>query len=184
MVKSIIQKANARLKFLYRKQKFLNLHTKKLLVMSLIQSHFDYAGSFWYPGLTQFLRNRLQTTQNKIIRFVFKMGPRSHIGQDVYKAVGWLPVSKRVDQIILNHVFKIKSGTSPDYMTEQFTPASSVHSYSTRFRENGCFTLPKVKSFGKKSFAYRGCMVWNDLPNNIQQIQDFQFLKTQLNLTF
>ena len=45
-----VQKANARLKFLYRKQNFLNLHTKKLLVMSLIQCHFDYACSFWYPG--------------------------------------------------------------------------------------------------------------------------------------
>ena len=74
-VKSIIQKANARLKFLYMKQKFLNLHTKKLLVISLIQCHFDYTCSLWYPGLTQFLRNRLQTTQNKIIRFVLKMGP-------------------------------------------------------------------------------------------------------------
>ena len=30
MVKSIFQKANARLKFLYRKQNFLNLHSKKL----------------------------------------------------------------------------------------------------------------------------------------------------------
>ena len=80
--------------------------------------------------------------------------------------------------------FKIKSGTSPDYMTEQFTLASSVHSYSTRFGENGCFSLPKVKSFGRKYFAYRGCMVWNDLPNNIQQIQALKFLKTQLNLTF
>ena len=101
------------------------------------------------------------------------MGPRSHIGQDVLKAIGWLPVSKRVDQIILNHVFKIKSGTSPDYMIEQFTPASSVHSYSTRFRENGCFFLQKVKSFVKKSFAYRGCILWNCLLNSIQELQDF-----------
>ena len=69
-------------------------------------------------------------------------------------------------------------------MTEQFTPASSVHSYSTMFRENGCFTLPKVKSFGKKSFAYGGCMVWNDLPNNIQQIQDFQIFKNSVKSHF
>ena len=184
MVKSIIQKANARLKFLYRKQKYLNLHTKKLLVMSLIQCHFDYACSFWYPGLTQFLRNRLQTTQNKIIRFVLKMGPRSHIGEDAFKAVGWLPVSKRVDQIILNHVFKIKSGTSPDYMAEQFTPASSVHSYSTRFRQNGCFSLPKAKSFGMKSFSYRWCILWNYLPNSIQVIQDFHTYKNSVKSHF
>ena len=114
MVKSIIQRSNARLKFLHRKKKFLNLHTKTLLVMSLIQCNFNYACSIWYLGLSQPLRNRPQTTQNKIIRYVLKLGPWSPLGQDVFKAVGWLPVSKRVDQIILNHVFKIKSGTSPE----------------------------------------------------------------------
>ena len=31
--------------------------------------------------------------------------------------------------------FKIKSGKSADYMIEHFVPASSVHSYGTRFRE-------------------------------------------------
>ena len=58
MVNSIIQKANARLKFLFRKQKFLNLHSKKLLVMSLIQCHFDYACSFWYLGLIKTLEKQ------------------------------------------------------------------------------------------------------------------------------
>lgn len=178
MVRSIIQKANARLKFLYRKQRFLNFKTKKLLVMSLIQCHFDYACSFWYPGLTQLLRNKLQITQNKVIRFVLKLGPMSHIGPDVFRSLGWLPVSKRVDQIVLNHVFKIKSGNSPDYMTEHFVPRSSVHSYGTRFRENGCFSLPKVKGFGKKTFAYRGCTLWNDLPTNIKSISRHQNFKT------
>ena len=44
---SVLQKANARLKFLYRKLKFLSLHIKKLLIMSLIHvilimpAHFD-----------------------------------------------------------------------------------------------------------------------------------------------
>ena len=41
MVNSILQTDNARLKFLYRKQGvFFNFHTKKNLVMSLIQCHF------------------------------------------------------------------------------------------------------------------------------------------------
>ena len=120
MVNSIIQKANARLKFLFRKQKFLNLHCKKLLIMSLIQCHFDYGCSLWYPGLSKLLRNRLQITQNKIIIFVLKLDPRTHIGSDEFKTLGWLTVSKRVDQIILNHIFRIKSRTSPDYMKEHF----------------------------------------------------------------
>ena len=178
MVKSINQKASARLKFLYREQKFLNTHTKKLLVMSLIQCLFDYACSFWYPGLSQLFRNGLQITQSKIIRFVLNMDARSHLGQDgFFKAVGWLPFSKRVDQIILNHDFKINSGTPPDYMVEHVVPASSVHSYITRFRENGSFSFPKDKSFGKRSFVYLGCILWNELPNRIKRIQDFKKFK-------
>ena len=139
MATSVIQKANTRLKSLYRKRNFLNLTTKKLLVMSLIQCHFDYACSYWYPGLSKILKNKLQVTQNKIIRFVINMDSWAHVGSEVFKSLGWLPVSKRVDQIILNHVFKVKSGQSPDYMVEHFIQASSIHSYGTRFRETGCY---------------------------------------------
>ena len=52
------------------------------------------------------LKNRLQVTHNKIIRFVLKMDPRSHVGANEFKSFGWLPVSHRVDQIILNHDFR------------------------------------------------------------------------------
>ena len=84
------------------------------------------------------------------------MDSRAHVSSEVFKSLGWLPVSKRVDQIILNHVFKVKSGQSPDYMVEHFMSASSLHSYGKRFRETGCFSFPKVKSFRKKSFGYNG----------------------------
>ena len=142
--------------------------------MSFIQCHFDYACSFWYQGLSQLLRNRLQVTKNKMIRFVLKLDPGYHIGSDIFKSLGWLPVSKRVDQIILNHIFRNKSGTSPDYMGEHFIPASSVHNYSTlsRFRENGNFLYPKVKGFGRKSFAFTGCSLWNRLPPNVKNVNE------------
>ena len=68
-------------------------------------------------------------TQNKIMRFVLNMDSMAHVGPDVIKALGWLPVSKRADNIILNHVFKVKSGQSPYYMVEHIIPASSIHSY-------------------------------------------------------
>ena len=114
------------------------------------------------------LKNRLQNTQNKIIRFVLKTDQRSHIGSN-----GWL----LVDQIVLNHVFKIKSGKSADYMIEHFVPVTSVNSYGIRFRGNGCFSIPKVKYFGKKLFAYNGCILWNDRPNSIKEIEGIHNFK-------
>lgn len=92
---SVIKKANARLKFLYRKQKLLSLYTKKMLIMSLIQCHFDYACSIWYYGIAQNLKNRLQVTQNKIIRFVLRLDQRSHIYTEYFSQLGWLPVEKK-----------------------------------------------------------------------------------------
>ena len=50
-----------------------------------------------------------------------------------FKTLNWLPVDKRVDQIILCHVFKIKHGLAPDYMRERFIlQDTSVHQYSTK----------------------------------------------------
>ena len=77
MAQSVVKKSNSRLKFLYRKSEYLTQHTKKLLVMSFIQCHFDYACSVWYNGLTQFWRNKLQLTQNKLIRFVLNLYSRN-----------------------------------------------------------------------------------------------------------
>ena len=59
-----------------------------------------------------------------------------HVGPEHFKILNWLPVTNRVDQIILYHFLKIKSGTAPDYLGEYFSLASSVHGYSTRFQGN------------------------------------------------
>ena len=116
-------------------------------------------------------------TQNKIIRFVLDMDSRVHVGSEVFKSLGWLPVSKRVGQIILNHVLRVKSGLSPDYMVDHFIQASSIHSYGTRFRETGCFSSPTVKTFGKKSFGYNGNVLWNELPGDIRNLQRYPNFK-------
>ena len=61
---------------------------------------------------------------------------------------------KRVEKITLHHVFKMHLGSAPSYMNEYVVPASSVHSQNTRFSKGSCFSIPKVKGFGKKYFSY------------------------------
>ena len=140
-------------------------------LLTLIQYHFDYACSFGtLVWLSSFAKKKLQITQNKVISFVLNLDPKSHFGPDEFRSLGWLPISKRVDQIVLNHAFKTNSMTSPDYLTEHLVPTSAIHSYGTRFRENGCLPLPKVNRFGKKTFEFLGCNLWNNLPTNIKSI--------------
>ena len=69
MAHKVISKINARLRFLHRKNKYITLNLRRLLCNALIQPHFDYACSSWYPNLLKKLKNRIQTSQNKCIRF-------------------------------------------------------------------------------------------------------------------
>ena len=55
----IINKINSRLRFLYRKNRFLSPPLCRLLCNSLVHPHFDYACSAWYPDLNKRLKSKL-----------------------------------------------------------------------------------------------------------------------------
>ena len=95
MANKVISKVNARLKFLHRKNKYLTPNLRRLLCNALIQPHFDYACSAWYPNLSKKLKNRIQTLQNKCIRFCLQLDKMSHISQKEFETIDWLPVKER-----------------------------------------------------------------------------------------
>ena len=179
----VIKKANSRLKFLQRKGRFLNVYTKKLLVSAQIQCHYDYACSSWYLGLTKQTKQRLQITQNKIIRNVLNLSPRSHIGAKEFQEVNWLPVKYRVFQIIVNHMFRILNGKSPTYLQEGITRLSKIHSHSTR---SGALALykPHMGTHGQKTFLYNGISLWNSLPTSVQSQQCKDIFKLEVKKHF
>ena len=73
MVTKLLSLINGRLKFLYRKQKFLTYSLRRLLCNALIQPHYDYAFSAWYPSLNKRLLKKIQISQNKCIRYCLKL---------------------------------------------------------------------------------------------------------------
>ena len=52
IVESIVKMVNDRLRFLYRKGRFLNVKCKMSLSSALIQCHIDYVASAWYAGIS------------------------------------------------------------------------------------------------------------------------------------
>ena len=179
----VIKKANSRLKFLQRKGRYLNVYTKKLLVSALIQCHYDYACSSWYLGLTKHTKQRLQITQNKIIRNVLNLSPRSHIGATEFQEVNWLPINYRVFQIIVNHMFRILNGKSPIYLQEGITKSSRIHTHSTRSGTLALFK-PRMGTHGQKTFLFKGISLWNSLPTSVQSQQCKDIFKLEVKKHF
>ena len=96
MALKVVNKVNGKLKFLYQKNSFLTLGLRRMLCNALIQPHFDYACSTWYPNLNVKLKKTLQIMQNKCIRFYLKLDKMHHISEEDFKTINWLPVDQRV----------------------------------------------------------------------------------------
>ena len=99
MALNVISKIKTRLKFLYRKGKFLSPQLRRLLCNALIQPLFDYACSVWYPNLNKKFKTKLQTLQNKFARFCLQLDNKAHAGMTEFKQINWLPVNDRLSLI-------------------------------------------------------------------------------------
>ena len=128
MAHKVISKVNVRLKFLHRKNKYLTLNLRCLLCNALIQPHFDYACSAWYSNLSKKLKNRIQTSQNKCIRFCLQLDKIPHLSQKEFETINWLPIKEKYNQCVNSIVFKYFDNQCPHYLNEVFmkTPESSL----------------------------------------------------------
>ena len=124
-------------------------------------------------------KHRLQTTQNKIIRSVLDLSLRSHVGFEEFHMVNWLPVKYRVHQNIVNHMFRILNGKSPNYLQDGISKSSTIHRYSTR---SGALALyqPRMGTHGQKTFVYNGIKLWNSLPSSVQSQQCKDIFKREV----
>ena len=126
MALRVIERFNSRLKFLYRKNRFLDVPLRKLLFNALLQPHFDYVCTAWYPEWTKKLKDKLQDTQNKCIRFYLKLQCREHISNKHFQKLNWLAINQMFKQCVTSTVFKFVQNKCPDYMNEVFRPAENI----------------------------------------------------------
>ena len=168
MAVKVLTKVNGRLRFLYRQGKYLNQRLRCMLCNTIIQPHFDYASSAWYPNLSKGLKNKLQIAQNKCIRYCLYLDNREGIRYKHFKEINWLPITDRVDQFIAVSAYKFSNGLAPKYMEDVFKKNSSLR--HTRYSDESKLSIPYRKhDYGKHCLSYRGATIWNSLEINIKE---------------
>ncbi|CAB1351481.1 unnamed protein product [Coregonus sp. 'balchen'] len=115
MALKVIGNVHCRTKFLARVAKFLYTESMRTLETSLIRCHYGYASISWFSGVSQNLKDKLQTTQNKLMRIILKL---SH--WDAHWELSWLPVDLVVLQIKMLMVFKVRHDLAPSYLSGYF----------------------------------------------------------------
>ncbi len=132
MALEVLKKVHCKTKFLARKYKFLDVDTLKMLAVALVQCNFDYARTSWYSNISKRSSNRLQTAQNKLIRVVLKLHPRTYLMAQHFKPLGWLTVEHRVKMLKLWLVHGIYFDSAPNYFRGYFSRVSDRHNHRTR----------------------------------------------------
>ena len=179
LVESVVKKANARLKFLYRYQSCMDVKARRILCFALIQCLYDYANPAWYSSINKSDQKKLKIIQNKMVRFINCSGPRTHVGYPELSEAGFLEVNQRSKQLILHHVHKIYHTRSNHYIGTNFNHVTNVHSYNTR-NSRFNFNLPERVGCVGNSFYYNAIKHWNSLPNDIKGIENFVHFKRRL----
>ena len=143
----------------------MNYSSRRLLCNALIQSHFDYGCTSWYPVLSKALNTKLQIAQNKCICFCLELPPRGHISPSHFRKINWLPVERRVELCTSTTVFKYWKGIAPSYLNGMFMP--SLNNYNTRSQM--ALDTPLCRTIKEqKSMSFLGPKIWNKLSSSIK----------------
>ena len=178
-VRSVLKSCAARLSFLYRNSSFMNFHSRKTLCTSLIQPYIDYCSSAWYEGLSVSFKSKLDVLQRKMIRFIFQLDYRHHVGLQELQSLSWLSIPDRIKYFKLVHLFKIKHGIAPRYLRANLSSVSDTHTYNTRGSTSN-FHVSRNLSQMHSSFAFSCVRSWNSLPNELKRIDSLLVFKREL----
>ena len=165
MALNVLSQINNKLKCLYHKNSFLTAALRRLLCNALIQPHFDYACSAWYPNLTKKLKHRNQTTQNKCMHFSLQLDKIKYISYEEFELLNWLPMTYRFKKCANTILFKYFNEQFPNYLKDVFDVAvessfqlrGSFQKLKCQFRktDTGQLALSNiVQSFGIKLWTH------------------------------
>ena len=139
----------------------------KLIYNSLAASYLSYGITSW-GSCPQTTLNKLQVSQNKIIRYMnFAEANSSVLNILIQQSI--FNVYQTYVYEVTKFMHSIFNNRNPDAFNNYFTPIS--HGYGTRNSENSQFSLPQPRTnFGKRSICYNGILTWTKIPNDIKTI--------------
>ena len=125
------------------------------------------------------MKNKIQITQNKCIRYCLQLDKMTHISKKEFETLNWLPVKDRFSQSINSIAFKYFTKQCPSYVTEVFELA-----YSNNLRTRNSYLkliCPFRKSnTGQNALSFIGPSIWNKAPEVLEKTNSINIFKHDL----
>lgn len=168
-IDEISKKVSSGIGVLRRVRDFVDRETLISIYNALIRPHFGYCSEVW-DNLGQGLSKRLQILQNRAARIILNWSNDSpHL--EALAALGWVTLETQRVKTKSKTMFKVLKGQAPTCLTEHFKFKKEVTDINLRGSTSSLqLPLPKTE-FMKRSFAYSGAKIWNDLPPGMRECE-------------
>ncbi len=93
--------------------------------------------------MSQKAKTKLQIIQNKMVRFILDLGPRTHITTKHMSDLNILKISGRVKQLRLNITHKIYYSQAPTHLQTNFNKNRNRGQHTRG--SHGNFVVPNIK---------------------------------------
>ena len=90
---------------------------------------------------------------------------------EILGSLNWINLEDRRAIQFKKLMYKTANNMVPSYLTHKFIRTSSVHEYNLRGANHKFFVPRPLSEYRKKSFSYRGAILWNNMPVQISSAQ-------------
>ncbi len=128
--------------------------------------------------MSQKAKTKLQIIQNKMVRLILDLGPRTHITTKHMSDFNILKIPGRVQRLRLNITHKIYYNQAPTYLQTNFNK-NSDRGQHTRGR-HGNSVVPNVKGAEGNTFYFSAVKDWNKLPIELKTCENTTSFKKRV----
>ena len=145
-----------------------------MVFKSIVQ---PYCAQVW--GSLGRTSNKLQRLQNRAVRIISRQGYNVR-SDEILKSFGFLNLQQQRILQLLILMYKIDKKLAPKYLIEIFTNINQIHDHD--IRQSQCnLARPKPNTdFMKKTFGYRGSLVWNNLSVDVKSSETLNIFKNKI----
>ena len=168
-VSELVKRISAKLSWLSRLRHIVPKPVLVLAYKSYIQPIFDYACTIW--GCSNVNISTIQRLQNRAARIICSNFDIINVrGEDLVRQLNWQNVSQRIDYFLATQMYNCIHGNAPDYLCNSIVMECDTSDVNTRSSNTMNVQVPfcRTNNF-KKSFIYRGSVVWNQLSSDVQE---------------
>ena len=149
-----------------------------MVYRTIIQPHLDYCITLWGNSNKTNL-SLVQRLQNRAARIVSQNYDYNISGSSLISDLNWMNIEERFRYFTSVLMYKVINHETTVTLHDMFKYVRDCHAYNTRGADFGHLLVPKgnVECF-KKSFAYQGAVIWNELESTLKSSNSIDQFKT------